>query len=191
MLEIFKSIAEYPLEWLAGLGISTATIFTIIRLLGWFISLITKKSRKAKEEMQEQKMYNLMMDSEFSVIRRLANDEYFINKLAVAIMKYSKPSNDCPLEVLAYIKAVLAQNGSEGLALTYEQFMSQLLNKLKHKPAEVEVEIPVESIVKDMTSYDDKPKVIKSNKKPNNKERRTSAAQKAVTNEKINGLSLE
>ena len=49
MVEIFQTILQYPLQFLAGLGISGGAIYGAFSFSKWLISLFTKKSQKAKE----------------------------------------------------------------------------------------------------------------------------------------------
>lgn len=146
MVELFELIAAKPLEFLAGLGISTTTIYTLVRALKGFIALITKKSTKAKELLQNNNIAD-------AVITKLGGVETFVDTIAnvvvnkitnsetikqfKVILETISKSTNCPVELKAYIQTVLSQNGSEKLALLYEQTKRAMVENTKESVADV------------------------------------------------------
>lgn len=136
MVEIFNTIMQYPLEFLAGLGISGGTIYAVISLIKGVIGLITKKSTQAKEFLQQQKIAD-------AVVNALGGVDAFCDKVASVVIEKVTTSttfnefkqylekllvkDDCPPEIKAYIETVLSQSGSEQLKLLYEQTKATLI----------------------------------------------------------------
>lgn len=136
MVELFELIAAKPLEFLAGLGISSATIYSIVRAIKGFIALITQKSRKAKELLQNNNIAD-------AVVTKLGGVDAFVDKIAdVVINKLTSSATmqefkkilekiltmgNCPIELKAYIQTVLTRSGDEQLKLLYEQIKGNLI----------------------------------------------------------------
>lgn len=147
MVEFFQLIAAKPLEFLAGLGISSATIYSVIRIIKLIISLIAKKKNIAKEELKFKKLANL-------VIEKLGGVETFIDNVATHVIDKVTPyineikelltklanSEKCPVELKAYIETVLNAAGNKELLLAYQELKNQLTNQV--------VQIAKDTIVK-------------------------------------------
>lgn len=137
MVEFFQLIAAKPLEFLAGLGISSATIYSVIRIIKLIISLIAKKKNIAKEELKFEKLANL-------VIEKLGGVETFIDNVATHVIDKVTPyineikelltklanSEKCPVELKAYIETVLNAAGNQKLLLAYQELKNQLTNQV-------------------------------------------------------------
>ena len=137
MVEFFQLIAAKPLEFLAGLGISSATIYSVIRIIKLIISLIAKKKNIAKEELKFEKLANL-------VIEKLGGVETFIDNVATHVIDKVTPyineikelltklanSEKCPVELKAYIETVLNAAGNQELLLAYQELKNQLTNQV-------------------------------------------------------------
>lgn len=137
MVEFFQLIAAKPLEFLAGLGISSATIYSVIRIIKLIISLIAKKKNIAKEELKFKKLANL-------VIEKLGGVETFIDNVATHVIDKVTPyineikelltklanSEKCPVELKAYIETVLNAAGNQELLLAYQELKNQLTNQV-------------------------------------------------------------
>ena len=122
MVEIFQTILQYPLQFLAGLGISGGAIYGAFSFSKWLISLFTKKSQKAKEILNRQAIAD-------TIINAVGGIDNFIDKIAEKVIeKFTtnktidefkqvlqkiSSKNDCPIELKAYIETVLSQSGSE------------------------------------------------------------------------------
>lgn len=140
MVELFELIASKPLEFLAGLGISTTTIYTLFRALKGLFSLITKKSQKAKEILTQENIANV-------VVSKIQCAEDFMDKLANLVVSKLTQSEliialkkvlediekmeTCPVELKAYISTVLSNSGSEELLLLYKETKNQLIEQSK------------------------------------------------------------
>lgn len=134
MTELFELIASKPLEFLAGLGVSATSIYTIISLLKGLFSLITKKSKKAKELLNQQNIAN-------AVIEKLGGVEGFMDNVAKLVCSKLEPgikeiketlkqiaNNDkCPTELKAYIETILKYSGDQNLITMYESLKNQFL----------------------------------------------------------------
>lgn len=134
MTELFELIASKPLEFLAGLGISATSIYTVISLLKGFFSLITKKFKKAKELLNQQNIAN-------AVIEKLGGVEGFMDNVAKLVCSKLEPglkeikemvkqvaNNDkCPTELKAYIETILKYSGDKNLIAMYENLKNQFL----------------------------------------------------------------
>lgn len=134
MTELFELIASKPLEFLAGLGISATSIYTVISLLKGLFSLITKKSKKAKELLNQQNIAN-------AVIEKLGGVEGFMDNVAKLVCSKLEPglkeikemvkqvaNNDkCPTELKAYIETILKYSGDKNLIAMYENLKNQFL----------------------------------------------------------------
>ena len=134
MTELFELIASKPLEFLAGLGVSATSIYTIISLLKGLFSLITKKSKKAKELLNQQNIAN-------AVIEKLGGVEGFMDNVAKLVCSKLEPglkeikemvkqvaNNDkCPTELKAYIETILKYSGDKNLIAMYENLKNQFL----------------------------------------------------------------
>ena len=130
MVELFQLIMNNPLQFLAGLGISSTAIYSCVRIIKGLVYLVTKKRQNAKLEQSQ----NAVADA---VISKLGGVENLIDKIANAVIEKITTSqiaedmkmalstlaskNDCPAELKAYIQTVLSQSGSEELKLIYEQ----------------------------------------------------------------------
>lgn len=137
MVELFQLIASKPLEFLAGLGISSATIYSIVSFIKFIVSLIAKKKNIAKEELKFEKLANL-------VISKLGGVETFIDNVAVKVIDKVTPaineikellikvanSEKCPVELKAYIETVLNAGGNQELLLAYQELKNQLTNQV-------------------------------------------------------------
>ena len=137
MVEFFQLIAAKPLEFLAGLSISSATIYSVIRIIKLIISLIAKKKNIAKEELKFEKLANL-------VIEKLGGVETFIDNVATHVIDKVTPyineikelltklanSEKCPVELKAYIETVLNAAGNQELLLAYQELKNQLTNQV-------------------------------------------------------------
>ena len=135
MVEFFELIINYPLQFLAGLGISAGSIYTGWAIIKGIYNLITKKSRKAKEALQQTNLVNALLNA-------IGGIEGFCDKVAnVVIEKVTESEifakfkeqlqllltkDDCPIEIKAYIEAVLSQTGTEQIKLLYEQTKATL-----------------------------------------------------------------
>lgn len=137
MVEFFQLIAAKPLEFLAGLGISSATIYSVIRIIKLIINFIAKKRNIAKEELKFEKLANL-------VISKLGGVETFIDNVATHVIDKVTPyinemkellvklanSEKCPVELKAYIETVLNASGNQELLLAYQELKNQLTNQV-------------------------------------------------------------
>ncbi len=137
MVELFQLIASKPLEFLAGLGISSATIYSIVSFIKFIVSLIAKKKNIAKEELKFEKLADL-------VISKLGGVETFIDNVAVKVIDKVTPaineikellikianSEKCPVELKAYIETVLNAGGNQELLLAYHELKNQLTNQV-------------------------------------------------------------
>jgi hypothetical protein len=146
MVEIFQTILQYPLQFLAGLGISGGAIYGAFSFSKWLISLFTKKSQKAKEILNRQAIAD-------TIINAVGGIDNFIDKIAEKVIeKFTtnktidefkqvlqkiSSKNDCPIELKAYIETVLSQSGSEQLSLLYEQTKATLIEMAKEKTLSV------------------------------------------------------
>lgn len=137
MVELFQLIASKPLEFLAGLGLSSATIYSIVSFIKFIVSLIAKKKNIAKEELKFEKLANL-------VISKLGGVETFIDNVAGKVIDKFTPaineikelltkvanSEKCPVELKAYIETVLNAAGNKELLLAYQELKNQLTNQV-------------------------------------------------------------
>ncbi len=147
MVELFQLIASKPLEFLAGLGLSSVTIYSIVSFIKFIIGRIAKKKNIAKEELKFEKLANL-------VIAKLGGVETFIDNVAVKVIDKFTPaineikelltkvenSEKCPVELKAYIETVLNAAGNKELLLAYQELKNQLTNQV--------VQIAKDTIVK-------------------------------------------
>lgn len=140
MVELFQLIMNNPLQFLAGLGISSSAIYSCVRVIKGLVYLITKKHQNAKIAQSQ----NAMADA---VISKLGGVENLIDKIANAVIDKITTSkiaedmktalsaiagkNDCPAELKAYIQTVLSQSGSEELMLIYEQVKASIIASAK------------------------------------------------------------
>lgn len=182
MVEFFKLIASKPLEFIAGLGVSSATIYSMVMIIKFVLSLITKKKNFQKENLKFNKLADL-------VINKFGGVEEFINKISVQVIsnlaptfnEFNKKFNEillketCPLELKAYIETVLKANGNKELLLTYEDLKRKLSSELMQtkkefiqniKQIEQEIKSEIEQVrtdleIKEITS---KSKEIKETK---------------------------
>lgn len=134
MVELFELIASKPLEFLAGLGISSATIYSINAFIKFIFSFATKKKQAIKERLQNEKLADL-------VISKLGGAETFIEMIVVKIINNIMPtmneikellvnlvnSEKCPVELKAYIKTILNASDNKELLLTYQDLKNQLI----------------------------------------------------------------
>lgn len=142
MVEIFETIMQYPLQFLAGLGISSGTIYGVFSFIKWIVSCITKKSKKAKEILNQQAIADTIiktiggvdnfMDSIASKVVEKITTNPTINNFKV-LLKEIANKDTCPIELKAYIETVLSQSGSEQLSLLYEQTKSTLIEIAKEQ----------------------------------------------------------
>lgn len=147
MVELFQLIASKPLEFLAGLGLSSATIYSIVSFIKFIVSLIAKKKNIAKEELKFEKLANL-------VIAKLGGAENFMDNVAIRVIDKVTPAineikellrelsnaEKCPVELKAYIDTVLNAAGNKELLLAYQELKNQLTNQV--------VQIAKDTIVK-------------------------------------------
>lgn len=147
MVELFQLIASKPLEFLAGLGISSATIYSIVAFIKFIVGRIAKKRNIAKEDLKFEKLANL-------VISKLGGVETFIDNVAGKVIDKVTPafneikelltkvanSEKCPVELKAYIETVLNAAGNKELLLAYQELKNQLTNQV--------VQIAKDTIVK-------------------------------------------
>ncbi len=136
MTELFELIASRPLEFLAGLGVSSTAIYSICALLRFLVDLITKKKKKRKEIFQQNEIAS-------AVINKLSSAEQFLDILVARLIEALDKSQfkklledvakkeNCPIELKAYIETVLGQVGNEDLLLLYEQSKSLLISEAK------------------------------------------------------------
>ena len=146
MTELIELILSKPLEFLAGLGISATTIFSIWKFLAWFISLFTK-SRRLRKEKETQTAIAA------AVINAFGGLDKFIDKVAERVifsisesefaqilrvqLEQIKESSNCPVEMQAYIETVLTQDGSEDLKVIYEQIKNNLILQAQNKAKQI------------------------------------------------------
>ena len=140
MVEFFELIIQYPLQFLAGLGISGGTIYTGWAIIKGIVNLITKKSRKAKELLQQQNIVNAFLgaiggvDGFCDKVANVVIDKVTNNELVAKFKEQLQlllTKDDCPVEIKAYIEAVLSQTGTEQIKLLYEQTKAALLATAK------------------------------------------------------------
>lgn len=150
MSELFELIMSYPMEFIAGLGVSSATIYSVIKIIKCIVSFMFKNRNKLKEISRQNEIacavvnkLNLdeivkMLNKEFSeTIANLKTEIEELKKILTALAEKS----DCPVELKAYIETVLRQDGNEQLALFYEQIKSSLIEQIKYIPkTEIKVE---------------------------------------------------
>lgn len=140
MVELFEIIVNNPVEFLTGLGLSSASIYAIIMIFKGIIGLITKKSKKAKELLQQEQIAskvveklggldNFMDNIAKLVIDKLTESQLYSNVLN--LLNEIANKDDCPTEIKAYIETVLSQSGNEELYLLYEQAKSTLIESAK------------------------------------------------------------
>ncbi len=142
MTELFELIASKPLEFLAGLGISSTAIYSLYSLFRFLLGLITKKSKKKKEIIQQNKIADF-------VIKKLISSKEFFDALAIRVIEAFDKSHfkkmleeitkkeNCPIELKAYIETILGQVGNEDLFLLYEQTKSFLISNAKEYVKEI------------------------------------------------------
>ena len=146
MTELIELFLSKPLEFLAGLGISATTIFSIWKFLAWFISLFTK-SRRLRKEKETQTAIAA------AVINAFGGLDKFIDKMAERVifsisesefaqilrdqLEQIKESSNCPVELQAYIETVLTQDGSEDLKVIYEQIKNNLILQAQNKAKQI------------------------------------------------------
>ena len=182
MVEFFQLIAAKPLEFLAGLGISSATIYSVIRIIKLIISLIAKKKNIAKEELKFEKLANL-------VIEKLGGVETFIDNVATHVIDKVTPyineikelltklanSEKCPVELKAYIETVLNAAGNQELLLAYQELKNQLTKdtiakgeeNLKNEKEQEKVEPPTPTVEIERIEIQPTKKNSKTKKKSN------------------------
>lgn len=140
MVELFEIIVNNPVEFLTGLGLSSASIYAIIMIFKGIIGLITKKSKKAKELLQQEQIANKVveklggLDNFMDNIAKLVIDKLTQSQMYKDIMNILieiSNKDDCPTEIKAYIETVLSQSGNEELYLLYEQAKSTLIENAK------------------------------------------------------------
>lgn len=146
MVEIFETIMQYPLQFLAGLGVSSGTIYGVFSFIKWIVSCITKKSKKAKEILNQQAIADTIiktiggvenfMDSVANKVVEKITANPTINNFKV-LLKEIANKDACPIELKAYIETVLSQSGSEQLSLLYEQTKATLIEMAKEKTLSV------------------------------------------------------
>ena len=145
MTQIFELIMQYPLQFLAGLGVSSATVFAIIKFLKFFFSLFFRKRDKKKmqetfegillgfitslpefitflEEVKD-KIVGEVIDELSKQVKTLvsnfkAENKTLNKKTEKLIMELS--------DVLAYIKTVLSESENEELLLNYNEVKNRL-----------------------------------------------------------------
>lgn len=142
MVEIFETIMQYPLQFLAGLGISGGTIYGVVSFIRWIVSCATKKSQKAREVLNRQAIADMVInafggvekftDSVASKVIEKITSCPTINDLKVLLQQVSE-RDTCPIELKAYIETVLSQSGSEQLSLLYEQTKATLIELAKEQ----------------------------------------------------------
>lgn len=147
MVEFFQLIASKPLEFLAGLGLSSATVYSIVSFIKFIVGRIAKKKNIAKEELKFEKLANL-------VIAKLGGAENFMDNVAIRVIDKVTPAineikellrelsnaEKCPVELKAYIDTVLNAAGNKELLLAYQELKNQLTNQV--------VQIAKDTIVK-------------------------------------------
>ncbi len=135
MVEFFQLIVNKPVEFLAGLGLSSATIYSVIRIIKWIIGLCTRKRAAAKETAKNNSLAELII-SKMTSVDTLVDKTVLaaINGLQQPLSKLSEllteivNKDTCPVELKAYIKAVLKVSNSAELTLVYTQLKNELLN---------------------------------------------------------------
>lgn len=142
MVELFQLIATKPLEFLAGLGVSSATIYSVLKIIKFLMSLMLKKKNIEQENLRFDKIANV-------VVEKFGGVENFIDKTASQLITKLAPifedmkgklkeiysKENCPVELKAYIETVLKYSGNNELLLTYEELKKQLINNIdKIKP---------------------------------------------------------
>lgn len=142
MVEIFEAIMQYPLQFLAGLGISSGTIYGVCSFVKWIVSCINKKSKNAKEILNQQAIADTLikaiggvdnfMDSIANKVIEKITTNQTINDLKILLQQIAN-KDDCPIELKAYIETILSQSGSEQLGLLYEQTKATLIDMAKDK----------------------------------------------------------
>lgn len=134
MVELFKLIASNPVEFFAGLGISSATIYSIISILKLIFSFLTKKKQAIKQRLQNEDIANL-------VILKLGGLENFIDNIVKQVIDGINPyiedlrllltqisnAEKCPVELKAYIQTILNANDNKELLLTYQDLKNKLI----------------------------------------------------------------
>lgn len=142
MIEIFEAIMQYPLQFLAGIGISSGTIYGVYSFVKWIVSCINKKSKKAKEILGQQAIVDTLIkaiggvdnfiDSIANKVIEKVTTNQTINDLKTLLQQITN-KDDCPIELKAYIETILSQSGSEQLGLLYEQTKATLIDMAKDK----------------------------------------------------------
>lgn len=142
MTELFELIASKPLEFLAGLGVSSTAIYTLCSLFRFLFNLITKKSQKKKEQLQRNQIAE-------AVIEKLSSAEQFLDIIVAKVVEAIEKSKimdwlktisekeNCPIELKAYIETVLGQVGNEDLLLLYEQAKAILISTSKNAISDI------------------------------------------------------
>lgn len=146
MVEIFETIMQYPLQFLAGLGISGGTIYGVFSFIRWIVSCATKKSQKAREVLNRQAIADMVINAfggveKFTdsvanrVIEKISSCSV-VNDLKTSLQQAANADN-CPIELRAYIETILSQSGSEQLSLIYEQTKATLIEAAKSTTKEI------------------------------------------------------
>ena len=146
MTELIELILSKPLEFLAGLGISATTIFSIWKFLAWIISLFTK-SKRLKRDKETQVAIAAAVVKAFGGIDKFIDK--IVEKVVISIsqsefskilkdkLEEIKESSNCSVELRAYIQTMLTQDNCEELKLIYEQVKENLILQAENKTKQI------------------------------------------------------
>ena len=140
MTQIFELIMQYPLQFLAGLGVSSATVFAIIKFLKFFFSLFFRKRDKKKMQETFESIANTVVNKigleevkdkiVGEVIDELSKQvKTLVSNFKAENKTLNKKTEKLIMElsdVLAYIKTVLSESENEELLLNYNEVKNRL-----------------------------------------------------------------
>lgn len=158
-VELFHSICNNVVEWLVGLGLSTATIYSIVRFVKFIIYLFTKKKRIAQKQAENDALAELITNK---VIAKL--EPYFANttksseevKAEIKTLAQEVQNNESEtiktlaIDTSAYQTVMLSQD--ESLRLSFETIRSELVNaSIKAKDVVKDVSETTATVAENLT----------------------------------------
>lgn len=141
MIELFEFVLSNPLGLIAGFGISSATIYTIIKIFSCIFSLFTKKKKLLNQNLINESISTSVINklggiNNFSsllaekVVNSIIANKQIINSLKT-LEKLQNTS--CPNELKAYIKTIITQTGNQDIYLEYERNLHEINIEDKNK----------------------------------------------------------
>lgn len=146
MTEFFELIMAKPLEFIVGLGVSSATIYSIITLIKFIFSLIMRNKSKLKQAVERTKIASAVADklnlnNQFQDLKKDLKD-YVDSSIKDELQKIFevlstlKERPDCPDELKIFIETLKNQEGNEEFAFFYDQNAKRLESREKLPKAE-------------------------------------------------------